>query len=176
MEQKSKKIAILSTDGFEDAELIYPYYRLKEAGYVVQLITLEKKVIIGKNGYPMTPDMTIEDVDGEITESFHGVVIPGGTNNPDYLRRNKKILDFVKALNTQKKLIAAICHAGWVLISAKVLKGKRATSYYAIRHDMKNAGVIYENSPVVVDENLITSRMPGDLPDFMKAILEFLSK
>ena len=168
-----KKIAIIATNGFEDAELLYPYYRLKEAGHDVELISLENKIIKGKNGYPMKPDLIIEEA---ISDNYDGVVIPGGTNNPDYLRRSKKVLEFIKVINEKKKLVAAICHAGWVLISAKILKGRKATSYFAIRHDMKNAGVLYENSPVVIDENLITSRMPADLPEFLKAILEFLEK
>jgi protease I len=167
----SKKIAILATDGFEDAELIYPFYRLKEAGHEVELISLEKKQIKGKNGYPMMPNLDIEEA---LPENYDGLVLPGGTRNPDYLRRSKKVLDFVKAINEQWKLVAAICHAGWVLISAKIVKDRKATSYFAIRHDMKNAGVLYENSPVVIDKNLITSRMPSDLPEFMKAVLNYL--
>ncbi len=171
-----KKIAILATDGFEDAELIYPYYRLKEAGHEVKLISLEKRVIKGKNGYPMIPDLEIDEIDEELIETLDGLVLPGGVHNPDYLRRSKKVLDFVKTINEKGKLVAAICHAGWVLISAKIVKGRKATSYFAMRHDMKNAGVIYENSPVVIDGNLITSRMPSDLPDFLRAILDYLEK
>ena len=176
MKKIPKKIAILATDGFEDAELIYPFYRLKEAGHEVELISLENRVIKGKNGYPMMPDLVVEEIDEEKVAEFDGLVIPGGTNNPDYLRRSKKVLDFVKMIDDQGKLVAAICHAGWVLISAKIVKGRRATSYFAMRHDMKNAGVLYENSPVVIDGNLITSRMPADLPDFLKAILTYLEK
>jgi len=174
MEELTKKIALLATDGFEDAELLYPYYRLKEAGYNVQLISLEKRSIKGEYGYPLTPDLEIGEIDEVITESFDGVVIPGGIRNPDYLRRSKEVLKFVGVVNEQGKLVAAVSYAGWVLISAKVVAGRKATSYYAIRHDMKNAGVKYENSPVVIDKNLITSRMAIDLPDFMKAILDFL--
>ncbi|MGQ4873582.1 MAG: type 1 glutamine amidotransferase domain-containing protein [Promethearchaeia archaeon] len=169
----SKKIAILATNGFEDAELLYPYYRLKEAGYESIIISLDTEMIKGKNGYPLKPDLKIDDAD---PKDFEGIVIPGGTNNPDYLRRNKKILDFVAKINEQGKLVAAICHAGWVLISAKVVKGRKATSYYAIKDDMINAGVEFEDKPVVIDNNLITSRMPADLPEFLKAILKFLEK
>ena len=102
------------------------------------------------------------------------MIVPGGTKNPDYLRRNKRILEFVAKINDQGKMVAAICHAGWVLISAKVIKGRRATSYFAIKDDMVNAGAQFEDKSVVVDGNLITSRTPGDLPDFMKAVLTFL--
>ncbi len=167
----AKKLAILATDGFEDAELLYPFYRLKEAGHEVSIISLQKRPIKGKNGYPMKPDYKIDEVS---PDDFDGVVIPGGTKNPDYLRRNKNVLDFVAKINEKGKLVAAICHAGWVLISAKVIKGRKATSYFAIRDDMINAGAQFEDSPVVVDGNLITSRMPSDLPEFMKKVFIFL--
>ena len=168
-----KKIVILATDGFEDAELLYPYYRLREAGHDSILISLQKRPIIGKNGYPMKPDFNISEVD---PINYDGIIIPGGTKNPDYLRRDKKVLDFVSKMNDQGKLVAAICHAGWVLISAKVIKGRKATSYFAIKDDLINAGAEFQDSSVVIDGNLITSRMPNDLPDFMKKVLDFISK
>ena len=168
-----KKIAILATDGYEDLELHYPRIRLIEAGYNVELISLTKREIKGKWGYPIMPHKKIDDVN---PDDYDGVIVPGGTKNPDYLRRNKKVLDFIAKINEKGKLVAAICHAGWVLISAKVVKDREATSYYAIRDDMINAGVKFRDSPVVIDGNLITSRMPDDLPQFMKAVLEFLSK
>lgn len=165
------KIAIIATDGFEEAELIYPYYRLKEAGHKSELISLGKRPIEGKFGYIMKPSYKIDDINAN---DYDGVIIPGGTKNPDYLRRNKEVLDFVHKMDEEKKLVGAVCHAGWVLISSKVIKGRRATSYYAIKDDMINAGAKFEDKSVVIDENLITSRMPDDLPDFMKAILKFL--
>ena len=166
-----KKIAVLATIGFEDAELIYPFYRLKEAGHQSLLVSLLSDVIEGKHGYPIKPDLTIKDAK---SADFDGVILPGGANNPDHLRRDEKVLKFVKEIADQGKLIAAICHAGWVLISAKVLDRRKATSYFAIKDDMINAGVEFEDSSVVVDNNLITSRMPADLPDFMREILKFL--
>ncbi|MFX0059696.1 MAG: type 1 glutamine amidotransferase domain-containing protein [Candidatus Hodarchaeota archaeon] len=165
------KIAIIATDGFEEAELIYPYYRLKEAGHKSELISLGKRPIEGKFGYIMKPSYKIDDINAN---DYDGVIIPGGTKNPDYLRRNKEVLDFVHKMDEEKKLVGAVCHAGWVLISSKVIKGRRATSYYAIKDDMINAGAKFEDKSVVIDENLITSRMPDDLPDFMKVILKFL--
>ena len=165
------KIAIIATDGFEEAELLYPYYRLKEAGHETELISLGKRPIEGKYGYIMKPSHKIEDV---TAEDYDGVIIPGGTKNPDYLRRNQAILKFIHEINEQKKLVGAICHAGWVLISSKVIKGRKATSYYAIKDDMINAGAEFHDKSVVSDGNLITSRMPDDLPDFMKAVLKFL--
>ena len=168
-----KKIAILATDGYEDLELHYPRLRLLEAGYNTELISLSKREIKGKNGYPFRPDLTINEAN---PDSYDGVIVPGGTKNPDYLRRNQKVLDFITKINAQGKLVGAICHAGWVLISAKIVKDRKATSYFAIKDDMINAGVIFEDKPVVIDKNLITSRKPDDLPDFMKAVLEFLKQ
>ncbi|MFX1393746.1 MAG: type 1 glutamine amidotransferase domain-containing protein [Promethearchaeota archaeon] len=168
-----KKIAFLATDGYEDLELHYPRIRLIEAGYETELISLSKNEIKGKWGYPTRPHISIQEAN---PDNYDGVIIPGGTKNPDYLRRNKRILDFVAKINEQGKLVAAICHAGWVLISAKVIKGRKATSYFAIKDDMINAGANFEDKSVVVDGNLITSRSPDDLPDFMKTILNFLKK
>ena len=169
----TKKIAFLATNGYEDLELHYPRIRLIEEGYEIELISLTKREIKGKWGYPIMPNKKIDEVN---PQDYDGVIIPGGTKNPDYLRRNKKILEFVSKINEQGKLIGAICHAGWVLISAKVVKDREATSYFAIRDDMINAGVKFRDEPVVVDGNLITSRMPDDLPQFMRAVLKFLAK
>ncbi len=143
-----------------------------EAGYETELISLHRREIKGKHGYPIKPDKLIRDAN---PNDYNGVIIPGGTKNPDYLRRDKEVLEFVYKVNEQKKLVGAICHAGWVLISAKIVRGRKATSYFAIKDDMLNAGAIFEDSPVMIDNNLITSRMPSDLPDFMKAVLNFLN-
>jgi len=166
-----KKIAILATDGYEDLELHYPRIRLNEAGYETELISLHRREIKGKHGYPIKPDKLIREANHN---DYDGVIIPGGTKNPDYLRRDKEVLDFVAKINKDGRLVGAICHAGWVLISAKIVSGRKATSYFAIKDDMVNAGAIFEDSPVVIDRNLITSRLPSDLPDFMKAVLTFL--
>ena len=166
-----KKIAILATDGFEDAELLYPKIRLKEAGVDTEIISLYRREIKGKHGYPLKPDKLVREAR---VDDYDGVIIPGGTKNPDYLRREKDVLDFVAKINDQNKLVGAICHAGWVLISAKIIKDRKATSYFAIKDDMVNAGANFEDKPVVVDDNLITSRKPDDLPDFMKEVLKFL--
>ncbi|MFX0018501.1 MAG: type 1 glutamine amidotransferase domain-containing protein [Promethearchaeota archaeon] len=166
-----KKIAILATDGFEDAELLYPKIRLKEAGFDTELISLYRREIKGKHGYPLKPDKLVREANAD---DYDGVIIPGGTKNPDYLRREKEVLDFVVKINDQNKLVGAICHAGWVLISAKIVKDRKATSYFAIKDDMINAGAKFEDNSVVVDDNLITSRKPDDLPDFMKEVLRFL--
>ncbi|MFX0025413.1 MAG: type 1 glutamine amidotransferase domain-containing protein [Candidatus Hermodarchaeota archaeon] len=171
MKEIAKKIAIIATDGFEDAELLYPKIRLKEAGVATEIISLHRREIKGKHGYPMKPDKLVREAR---VDDYDGIIIPGGTKNPDYLRREKDVLDFVAKINDQNKLVGAICHAGWVLISAKIIKNRKATSYFAIKDDMVNAGAKFEDKPVVVDDNLITSRKPDDLPDFMKEVLKFL--
>ena len=166
-----KKIAILATDGYEDLELHHPRIRLIEAGYDPVIIGLDKNSFKGKHGYPATPEFAINEVHAD---EYDGVLIPGGTQNPDSLRRNQKVLDFVSKTNEQGKLVASICHGPWVLISAKVVKNRKATCYFAIKDDLINAGADYEDSAVVVDSNLITSRSHDDLPDFMNAVLDFL--
>jgi protease I len=168
-----KKVAMIATNGYEDLELHYPRIRLIEAGYEVDLIGLSEDIIKGKHGYPIKPDLTMDDAN---PNDYIGLVLPGGASNPDHLRRYDSVLNFVKSINESKKLIAAICHAGWVLISARILEGKAATSYFAIKDDMINAGVLFKDEAVVIDDNLITSRSPEDLPAFMKAIIEYLKK
>lgn len=167
----TKTIAFLATDGYEDLELHYPRIRLIEAGYHTELISLHRREIKGKFGYPIKPNKLIREAN---PNDYDGVIIPGGTKNPDYLRRDKDILNFVAKIDEDGRLVGAICHAGWVLISAKIVKGRKATSYFAIRDDMINAGALFEDSSVVVDKNLITSRTPNDLPEFMKAVLKYL--
>ncbi len=168
----SKKIAILATNGYEDLELHYPRIRLNEAGYETELISINTDIIVGKHGYPTKPDLPIQDAN---PADYAGIILPGGSANPDHLRRYDEVLSFIRSLHSDGKLIGAICHAGWVLISAKILDDKKATSYFAIKDDMINAGVDFVDKAVVIDENLITSRTPDDLPAFMKAILEYLA-
>jgi protease I len=166
-----KKIAVLIEDDFNEFELIYPYYRLKEAGFESILIGPENKLYHSKNGLQMKSEKSI----GEINfDEFDGVVIPGGYA-PDRLRRNEKILEFVKKMFDNSKLVASICHAGWVLISARVVNGLMVTGAPSIKDDLKNAGAKYKDLEVVVDENVITSRGPADLPAFLREILKFLS-
>ncbi|MFX1279302.1 MAG: type 1 glutamine amidotransferase domain-containing protein [Promethearchaeota archaeon] len=166
-----KIIAFLATDGYEELEFHFPRLRLIEAGYKTELISLHRREIKGKFGYPFKPDKLIREAN---PNNYDGVIIPGGTTNPDHLRREPGVLKFVKELNDQKKLVGAICHAGWVLISANIIRNRKATSYFAIKDDMINAGALFEDSAVVIDSNLITSRTPDDLPQFMKSVLAFL--
>ncbi len=173
MKAKKQKVLIFVADHYEDLELQYPKYRLIEAGKDV-LIAGEKKgnSYKGKHGYPCTADISFDEVS---VADFAALIIPGGYA-PDILRRYSKVLDITRQFNEQKKLIAFICHAGWVPISAKVLKGIKCTSFTAIKDDMENAGVQWSDEAVVIDKNFITSRKPDDLPVFCQAIIKHLDQ
>ncbi|MBC7256057.1 MAG: type 1 glutamine amidotransferase [Chloroflexi bacterium] len=172
MSIKGKRIAILVEDLYEDPELWYPYYRLLEEGANVTLVGPAAKEYASKHGYPARAEVAAREVSAE---DFDGVVIPGGFA-PDRLRRDPAILALVKGLFERGALVAAICHAAWVPISAGILKDKRATCVSAIKDDVINAGATYVDEPVVVDGNLITSRTPADLPAFLPAIIRFLER
>ncbi len=167
----ASKVAVLLDDLINEQEFIYPYYRLREAGFESVSVAAEKRVYRGKNGVPFTPDTIIGDVSaGE----FEGVIVPGGYA-PDNLRRNKAMVTFVRDLYGKGKVVAMICHGGWVGISAGIMKGRKLTSTVAIRDDMINAGVVWVDQAVAIDANLVTSRSPADLPDFMREVLKFLA-
>lgn len=168
----SKKIALLVEDNYQVLEVWYPYLRLREEGIKVVLVGTGKKQYKSKEGYPVEEDIDITKIKAD---DFDGVIIPGGYA-PDILRRYEKINNFVKNIFSQKKLVAAICHGGWVLVSAGILKNKKATSFSAIKDDLINAGTEYLDKEVVVDKNLITSRNPYDLPAFCREIVKFLIK
>lgn len=163
------KIIILVENQFRDEELFYPYYRMKEEGYNVVVAGPESKTYLGKFGIPIEA----ESIENQNPDDFDAVIVPGGYA-PDKMRMNSKMLEVVRKLSENGKVVAAICHAGWVLASADVIKDKKVTSYKAIKDDMKNAGGIWEDSEVVVDGKLITSRTPEDLPAFCKAIISKL--
>lgn len=173
LELEGKRVAILVADRYEDVEFWYPYYRMKEAGARVTILgpSFGPKEVHGKYGHPAKMDKRTSDVR---SEDFDAVIIPGGYA-PDMLRRSKSTLNFVAEIANAGKVTAAICHAGWVLISARVIKGKRATSFYSIKDDMINAGADWVDEEVVIDENIITSRSPEDLPAFCRAIIKALA-
>lgn len=162
---------IFAGPDFEDRELLYPYYRFLEAGYNVKVAGLGASSYTGKCGVPIETDGSFSDF---VNERFDAIVIPGGWA-PDKMRMDEAALTITRNTMQQGGVVAAICHAGWVLTSADVIRGKRVTSFKAIKDDMIHAGGQWEDSPVVVDENLITSRCPADLPDFCRAILERLN-
>jgi protease I len=166
------RVLVLAADLFEDMELLYPVARLTEEGAAVTVAGLDDQPVHGKKGYgPLPVDTTVDQVK---ESDFEGLVIPGGFA-PDKLRRSETVLDLVRAFDTAGKPVAFICHAGWVPISAKIVKGRRATSVGAIRDDMVNAGVDWVDEAVVVDGTLISARTPADLGPWMKALIAALA-
>ncbi|MCG3174405.1 MAG: General stress protein 18 [Myxococcota bacterium] len=173
MKLTSVRFAILAEKDFQDMEVMYPYYRLKEEGAEVHVLgAAGVPQYKGKYGYPVN---VTHDVAAVKAPDYHGVLVPGGWA-PDFLRRSRAVLDFVRAIHAGNKPVAFICHAGWVLISAGVLKGRKATSFSAIRDDMENAGCIWSDEPCVTDGNLISARTPDDLPVFTRTLIEALAK
>ena len=169
--RKGQKVLVLAADLFEDMELLYPVYRLREEEVDVTVAGLTPDDVTGKKGHgPVPVDATVEEVDAA---GFDALVIPGGFA-PDKLRRSKEVLSLVEAFNAASTPIAFICHAGWVPISAGIIKGRRATSVDAIRDDMVNAGADWVDEPCVVEGNLISARTPADLGPWMKAFLAAL--
>ena len=166
-----KKIAILVEDLYQILEVWYPVLRLKEEGITVSLIGTGSKDTYGsKEGYPAKVDAAIEDISAD---DFDGVVIPGGFA-PDILRRYEGVVAFVKKLHDDGKVVAAICHGGWLLVSADIVRGRKATCFFAIKDDLIAAGADYVDEEVTVDGNIITSRKPEDLPAFVAQIINQL--
>ncbi|MEW6263594.1 MAG: type 1 glutamine amidotransferase domain-containing protein [Thermodesulfobacteriota bacterium] len=173
MELKGKKVIIPAEEMYNEFELWYPYYRLKEAGAGVTVVgTGREKTFKSKVGLPVTVDADIDQIKAA---DYDGIVIPGGYA-PDFMRRSPAMVKLVRDLNEQGKVVAAICHAGWMLTSADIVRGRTLTSFFAIKDDLVHAGAIWVDQEVVVDGNLITSRKPDDLPAFMKAVLAALGQ
>lgn len=170
-----KRAVIITAEGFEDEEVMYPIMRLKEEGFKVDIATKDAKLVSGRLNFPLELMVKYygELVDAKKLEAknYDLVLLPGGFEAPDRLRQIVEVLEFVKAMYEQKKIVAAFCHGPWILISAGLLKGKKATGYVGIKDDIINSGAIYEDQPVVEDGNIITSRHPRDIGIFMKALL-----
>ncbi len=164
-----RRICILCDQDFQDLEVLYPYYRLLEAGHEAVLAG-PREELTGKYGYPIRCTADIREASAE---DFDGVLVPGGWA-PDFMRREPYAAKLVAETDRQGKLVAVICHGGWVLASARILQGRKMTGFYAIRDDLENAGAAWVDESVVTDGNLISSRHPDDLPAFMKAILYWL--
>jgi protease I len=171
MRLAGKKILILCGPDYEDMELHYPRYRLVEEGAEVVVAGIGEQTYTGKKGYPITVDAQVSDLNAR---DFDAVVIPGGYA-PDHMRRSPELLSLVREISDDGKAVAVICHAPWVAISAGILKGKRMTCVPAIKDDVINAGADYVDEPVVVDGNLVTSRRPDDLPQFLPALIDVIA-
>jgi protease I len=169
---QEQKVAILVDEMYQVLEVWYPYYRLKEKGIEVDFIAAEaNKKYHSKEGYPCVSNITAS---GANVKDYTCMIVPGGFA-PDFMRRSEEVIKFANDMVNSGKIIAAICHGGWLLCSTNIYKGKRATCFMAIKDDIKNAGAEYIDEECVVDGNLITSRKPDDLPSFCKAILDKLS-
>ena len=167
------KIAIMVDEMYQVLEVWYPYYRLKEAGFAVNLVAAEaNKEYHSKEGYPCISDMAAGGAD---PPDYDCMVVPGGFA-PDFMRRSAEVLEFANEMVNAGKVLAAICHGGWLLCSTQAYKGKKATCFMAIKDDIVNAGAEYIDAECVVDGNLITSRKPDDLPAFCSAIIEALNR
>lgn len=169
---KNRRFLCFVEDIYEDLELWYPKLRLREAGGEVVVAGPEAgRTYHGKHGYPCLADASIRDMHAG---DFHGVLLPGGFS-PDKLRRDPKLLDLIREFHAEQKLIAAICHGGWMAISAGVYRGVQVTGSPGIKDDLVNAGAIWQDAPVVVDRHFVSSRKPDDLPDFCRGIFQVLA-
>jgi protease I len=177
MKLSGKSVAILATHGFEQSELEVPRDRLKAAGATVHVVSPETGEIKGWKekdwGRPVKVDRSLDDVS---VDDYHAIVLPGGQINPDLLRVNAKAIEFIRAFFDQKKVVAAVCHAPWLLIETGIAKGRKMTSYHSIKTDVINAGGKWEDSEVVTDMGIITSRKPDDLEAFSAKIIEEIAE
>ncbi len=172
MDLTGKKIAIVVDQLYQEMEVWYPYYRFIEAGAEVHFVGAERgKAYTSKLGYPAVTHKSYAEVSAD---QYDGIVCPGGFA-PDYIRRYAVANKFIADFDKQGKLVCAICHGPWCCVSAGILKGRRCTSFFAIKDDVVNAGGVWEDSPVVVDGNLVTSRRPDDLPAFMQASIKVVA-
>lgn len=162
------RAVIITGPGFQDEEVIYPYYRLLEEGYAVDVAAKDGAPVHGKYGVPARVTMATSKL---TAADFDLVVLPGGFEAPDRVRLDRDVLRFIQEMNTAQKVIAAICHGPWILVSARILNGRRVTGYMSIEDDLRNAGAEYVEAPVVEDGNLITSPHYRDNGSFMKAVV-----
>ncbi len=171
MNEIQKKAVVLTADKFEDMEVFFPFFRLQEMGWEVDIAAPGKKIIHGEHGYPLVPKLTIDEVD---PDDYDLLIIPGGSPDgaPATVRKIKKAREIAKSFFEKNKPVGSICHGPWTLAAAGVLKGRHLTSYWhdGVPDDVRAAGGIWEDKEVVVDGNLVTSRWPMDLPAFMREI------
>lgn len=169
---KGRRIAVLVEDQYQDLEVWYPMLRLREEGAQVISVGTGAKSYESKHGYPVAADVSAQEMSAK---ELDGVIVPGGWA-PDFLRRYPAVIKLVKELHRQGKLVAGICHGGWVLASADIVRNRNVTGFFAIKDDLLHAGANFVDREVVVDKNLITSRKPEDLPAFMREIIKFLNR
>ena len=172
-----KRAVIISGNLAQDHEFIYPYYRLLEEGYKIDVCLLEGKPVQGIAGTKIPPnkDQAVKKIDEISVNDYQILVIPGGVKAMEKVRQDKKIINFISEFNKQKKIIACICSGAQLLISAKVVKGRKIAGYYSMEDDLVNAGAIYTDLPAVVDENIITTAHYKDMGPWMKAVIEKLN-
>jgi protease I len=163
-----KKAVIIIAIGVEDTEFAYPYYRLQEAGFSVDVATKGKKDTTGKWGVPITATVDAETIS---EADYDLVVVPGGYESPDRVRQIGNVLEFLRGFDANKKIISSVCHGPWVLISAGIVRGRRMTCYPGCKDDLINAGAIYEAAPVVTDLNIVTAPHFRNNPEWLKATL-----
>jgi len=167
-----KRVAIITGPGFQDEEVVYPYYRLLEAGCTAEIATKDGAVVYGKYGVPARATMATTDLK---SSEFDAVVLPGGFEAPDRVRLLPEVQQFVREMDEQKKLVAAICHGPWIMISAGICKGRKMTAFWSIEADIKNSGADYQHkAPVVLDGNFITSPHYNNNGDFMREVIKAL--
>jgi protease I len=166
------KAVIITGPGFQDEEVVYPYYRLQESEFLVDIATKDGVLVYGKYGVPARATMSTANLD---SENFDLVVLPGGFEAPDRVRLDQSVLQFVREMDRKGKIIGAICHGPWILISSGIVKGRKMTGYQSIADDIRNAGASYIDAPVVVDKNLVTSPHYRDNGIFMRTLLEKLT-
>jgi protease I len=164
------KALIVSADNFEDSELLFPYYRLKEEGIEVDIASVRKGPVKGKHGYEVEANRALK----EINPDDYGLLLLPGGKAPERVRKEKEALEIAKHFFRENKPVSSICHGPQILISADLLKGRHATCYTSVAQEMRDAGALYEDREVVVDGNLVTSRQPSDLPAFMRETMKLI--
>jgi len=166
------KSVIITAQGFQDEEYVYPYYRLKEAGYEVDVCTKDGKDVIGKYGVPARATISANELD---PNNYDLVLLPGGFEAPDRVRLIPEVIQFVKGMDDQGKLVAAICHGPWIMISAGITKDRKMTAYWSIEADMINSGADYQHKePVVIDGNFITAPHYNNNGEWMAAVVKYI--
>jgi protease I len=170
--KKQKRIVILVGPGFEDVEALTPFYRFQEEGMIVDVATSTDSEVKGKHGIRLVPSVTLKNLK---EQEYDAVIVPGGLEGPDRVRQQPLAVAFVRTMFEKGKLVSSICHGPWVLASAEILNGKKATCYIGMKDDIIHAGATYTGAPVTVDSNLITSDHPRHIGKWLKEMVRYLS-